>query len=196
VILLRGFAGRMMAVGLLAAIPAAIWFAAGLPLWRVYASRQSHLAETADQLRQLERIAAGRPRLAAHLAALQDASKRTVLLLPGQSDALAAADLQTLLKDILTQAGGVIGSVESLPAIQRGEFRKVAVRLVLTGDQTMLAEAFQAIGAARPRLFVDNLTIRSSAATANRIADKWPPLNITFDVYGYRLDGPRPMGRP
>lgn len=202
----EGIPGKLLAVGLLILALALIYVAGVRPLQQFYADRQEQIAEKRDRLQRLDRVAAELPSLRRTLTALRDSTRRTQFLLVGSSDTVAAADLQSKVKEIVSQAGAEMTSAESLPPVPRDEFRKVGIRAVVIGDLEMLAAVLRSIQTAHPPLFIDEIAVRnngiSSMANLSRFGynsgfpnnatstakapERSPLLSIVFNVYGYR----------
>ena len=186
----EGRSGKLLAVGLLVLLLALGYLAVLHPLQRLYAQRANEIAEKRDRLERLERVAAEVPGLQSTLAQLRNNSKRTDLLLEGSSDAVASANLQGKLKELISQVGAEMTSAESVPPTPRGDFRRVGVRAVMAGELEMLVTVLNSIQLARPPLFVDDIEIRNrnNFAVPAKAPDKSPLLNIAFYVYGYRAN--------
>lgn len=197
--------GKILAVGLLALALAFIYAAGIRPLQQFYSARQEEIAEKRDRVQRLDRVAAELPNLRRTLATLRDSTRNTRFLLTGSSDTIAAADLQSKIKDVVSQAGAEMTSAESLPPVPRGEFRKVGIRAVVIGDLEMLAAILRSIQAAYPPLFIDEIAIRnngvSSMAHLSRFGynlklpnngakapERSPLLSVVFNVYGFRAN--------
>lgn len=184
----EGRSGKILAVSLLALLLALAYLAVLHPLQQFYAARADEIAEKRDRLERLERVAAELPGFRAMLTQLRSSTKRTDFFLEGPSDAVAAASLQSKLKDMIGQVGGEMSSAESLPPNPRGEFRRVGVRVVMVGDLEMLVAVLNSTQQAHPPLFVDDFEIRNrnNFVVAAKTPDKSPQLNVAFSVYGYR----------
>ncbi|HVH83307.1 MAG TPA: type II secretion system protein GspM, partial [Steroidobacteraceae bacterium] len=157
----EGRSGKILAVSLLALLLALAYLAVLHPLQQFYAARADEIAEKRDRLERLERVAAELPGFRAMLTQLRSSTKRTDFFLEGPSDAVAAASLQSKLKDMIGQVGGEMSSAESLPPNPRGEFRRVGVRVVMVGDLEMLVAVLNSTQQAHPPLFVDDFEIRN-----------------------------------
>jgi hypothetical protein len=181
-----GRLGTSLAAGLLVLFLAFCYFAVVRPLRELYVERAAALEEKRDRLEHLERAAADLPGLRASLADLRSAAKNTDLLLSGPSDTVAAANLQSRMKELVAQAGGETSSAESLPPSPRGGFRRVGVRATMAGDLETLASLLHAIHIARPPLFVEDLELHVDAIAALKAPEKSPPLKIVVGVYGFR----------
>ena len=66
-------------------------------------------------------------------------------MLPGASDAVAAADLQERVQQMAGAAGASVTAVETLPATVAGEWHRVLVRISLTAPWPVLMDLLRAI---------------------------------------------------
>jgi hypothetical protein len=179
-----GNAGKAAALAILALVVAAIYFAILSPVLAFYDSN----AETLEQRRELARrdqnAANDLPRLRA-LAKQRGSSAQNVNLLTGASDAIAAAALQSSLKDMVEEEGAKITSAAMLPPESEGTFRRVGVRIAFSGDLQLLTTVLLGIEAAHPVLSVGNLELHVAADSESE--DENPSLAIALDVFGYRV---------
>jgi hypothetical protein len=83
---------------------------------------------------RLSAAAAELPELRARLAELQAAAKTRDIVIDGASDAIAAANLQSRLEELAKSVGVTIGSTEGIAAENRGGYRRIGLRLVISGD--------------------------------------------------------------
>ena len=180
-----GRAGTALAVGLLGSVLLAGWFGGAAPLlaWR---------AGQAEALAQRQLLAEGMASFAATLPALQRAvaerssgTAASVMLKEG-TDAIAAAALQGMVRDMAGQAGATLFSVETLPVAAEGSYRRIGLRLSLSASWPVLANLLAAIEQARPRMVVDDLELHQSQL---RLGEAEMLLNAAFTLYGFRSDG-------
>jgi general secretion pathway protein M len=91
-------------------------------------------------------------------------SAGTDILLSGDTDAIAGANLQSDLNDLATQTGTSLDSAESAGAVQIGGLRRVDESVSLTATWPVLVAYLAAIDAARPRMMVDDLSVSTNSA--------------------------------
>jgi general secretion pathway protein M len=183
-ILPTGRPGRALAAGLLGGLVLAGWFGVVAPFRVWHASRTEALA----QRRLLsERMAA----FAAALPALQRAVTTPLpgttapTLLQGGTDAIAGAALQDLVQGMAGRVGAALLSVETLPAVPGGSYRRIGLRLTLSAAWPVLAELLHAVEQARPRMVVDDLELHQ---TQLRVGEEDVLLNAAFTLYAFRGD--------
>ncbi|RMD62075.1 MAG: hypothetical protein D6826_08305 [Alphaproteobacteria bacterium] len=175
---------RAAALGLLAVMAAAIYMLTLGPLVTSYRAASQALVEAEDLLARYRRVAAQRADLAAELADLAARQAQSGVYLPGDTDALAAARLQEIVNATVESNGGRLRSIQMLPARADGQFRRVGVRMQMTGNITAVARILYAFEAGKTILFVDNVDINNRRARRAR-EDEDPELLIRLDLYGY-----------
>jgi hypothetical protein len=102
------------------------------------------------------------------------------LLLTATSDALAAADVQSMLKDLLEAGGAKLVSAQTLPVETRGNLKRVGVRISFSGDLMLLTGMLLGIESSHPVLAVGALELRSADDGQDG------RLNVAMDIYGFR----------
>lgn len=96
-------------------------------------SRQ--LSQKEQELTRYQALLANKDDIAAHLEALQTMlNKANELLLTGSSAALAAADLQEILKNLLKTCGAQSLAIKILPPKERGLYLEVPILVQLSGN--------------------------------------------------------------
>jgi general secretion pathway protein M len=182
----NGLKGKALALALCVGIIAALYLGVVAPLVAHYGERASRLEDTVALTARLQLAAAETPSLNRTLDGLRQRSDLTELILPGTSDAVAAANLQATLAALAAKVGTGIASTEILTPQAQDPFRRIGLRINLTGDLTMLTNLLRGIDEARPPLFVDRLDLRSSAGTAPASGNAPPILAVTMDLHGFR----------
>ncbi len=177
---------RLAAIGLLAAVIAAVAVFAVMPTLQAYDDTEIALARAKEQVIGFERVARGRSAYAARLEELTARESASQVYLQGETDALAAARLQDQVSGVIERHGGTVRSIQSLPGQDDEDFRRVSVRVQFTGTTESLFQAVYSLETARPFVFIDNLDIRNrrSRRRANQQSDN-PALNVTLDLSGF-----------
>ncbi len=179
----EGNAGKAAALSILALGAIAFHFAILSPVLAFYDSNAQRLEQKRELVRRYENAARALPRLRGSATERQGQAPGRDLLLTGSSDAVAAATLQSLLKDMVAGQGAKITSAGTLPPETQGDFRRVGIRIVYSGDLKLLTTVLTGIERARPVLAVDNLEINVAGGTQD---DEIPNLAVALDVFGYR----------
>jgi hypothetical protein len=168
-----------VAVTLLAA--ALIWLGAVAPLLRWNAELAQTRAEREVLADHMRALADSLPSLRQRAAGAATAAASTAII-PGETDAVAAAALQGKLQEMAGKAGITLSSVEQLQADAVGGQRRIGLRVVLSGRWPVLIGFMQTIDSATPRMLIDDVQIQRGPLLLG--ADN--PLNASFAVYGFR----------
>lgn len=180
------FARRVVALGLLLLIVGGLAAAAIVPLWRNHEAYDQRIGELRHQIDRFTLHASQRPALERQRAQML-ALYGDGFYLSGQTEALAAAELQRTVRQAVTQAGGELRSTQVMTAEEEEGFQRIAIRVQLRGGINTLRDALYALETGKPYLFVNDLRIRALNAVRGRhpgsVVDL---LDVSFELYGYR----------
>lgn len=182
----EGRLGQLAAIGVTLAGAALLWLLIAAPIIGWYQTREDDLAQAQRVAARLIALDREIPALhkAVGAAGLQDASAQ--LLLPGGSDAVAGANLQSALQSLATNAGTSLDSSELLPAQQTGALRRIGMQVSVTASYPVVIALLQAIATARPRMIVNSLSLDN---TADAVSSQEPSMEADFTVIGFRAGG-------
>jgi hypothetical protein len=180
----EGRSGRFAALGILVVLLAAAYLAIISPVISFYASTADTLDQRREQVRKYRNAVNDLPRLREGAKRQSDAASAANMLLTGASDAVAAAELQSSLKDIVEGEGTTIMSAAILPVEAEGAFRRVGLRIAFSGDIEVLTTVLLQVEEARPMLFVGDFDVHQSSAGESDGEN--PMLAVSLDVFGYR----------
>lgn len=187
-----GRAGQALALAVTLLPVLLIWLAVIAPLRGCYDERAARLAENQARLSRMEAAVQALPHLHAAARRAANSTDAPKLLVEGDSDAVAAAALQERLQAMATAAGVTIASADTIPPAAEGAYRRIAVRLTVTGDWASMVGLLAAIETATPRLLVDDMQIQ--AAPGLGPAGPAPPGHTTIDaaltIFGLRAGTP------
>ena len=172
---------RMAALGLLATALAVVVLGVAMPI----VQRIKELAQSVeDQHWQLEQYTAAAA-LEANVHALEQRRRAELALgefLPGESELVAQATLQTTLTSLAQSSGVRIRSARKLPDRERAPLKLTGVGVNLTTDIEGLQRLLYAIETARPYLFVEAADI-SPLGGANPAPGEPPMLEVRLDIF-------------
>lgn len=182
-----GRRGQILAVALTLIALALVWQAAVAPLLGWYADRAAALEQEQNLAARMAGLSQEIPALrqAVNAAGLQSAD--SALLLAGDTDAIAGANLQSALQDLATQAGTSLDSTDLLPVQPDGSLRRIGMQVSVTASWPVLVALLQAIGTASPRMIVGDFSVTSSGQAA---PGQDQPLQAQFSVTGFRAGTP------
>ena len=180
-----GRPGQALAVGCGLLGLGLIWLGGVAPLWSWYADRQAPLEQRQAVLARMQGLAASLPALRAASATRRAAGAEAESgMLPGTSDAVAAAALQETVQQMATAAGASLTAVETLPSTAEAErWRKVSLRISLNAPWSVLVGLMAAVERSPNRIFIADVHVHSPAVVA-RAANL--PIQASMVLYGFR----------
>lgn len=179
---------RLAALALLAGVVGLIAWLLLYPLVGLQGEYRDSLDRERFKLRQLSRVVAQKGPLTQRLDSIKALSGKNEAFLPTTTAALAAAELQTRIKEIVTQSGGELASTQVIPEKPEDNITRVGVKVRLNGSTQVLRNILHAFEAGKKALFIDNLNIRPIRIPVNPrekntvVEDR---LSVDFDVIGY-----------
>jgi len=184
--------GQLLALLLTAAVVALVWWGAVQPLRDWYTSQAETLAQQQLLAFRMARIASALPSLRAQKAAAPAESTAPHaslpnLLLEGDTDEIAAANLQERLQALALSAGTSLNSVENLPAErQAGEppstERAIRLRITLVTQAAHFRSLLDAIEEGPPLMLVDDVRLSAPRLPMQAML----PLEASLTVTGFR----------
>lgn len=148
----------------------------------------NHVSDLQSQIEQ-ERLVLGHLLSAAksapdieEAARLAEAAKNSKLTLEGESDAIRAANLQTLVGGIAAKSGLQMRSLRAMPVRDRSELRLLGVQVQFLATVEQLQKALVAIEAQQPYLFVDTLQITPLPGAAAVAGENAGTLDVRVEV--------------
>ncbi len=178
----EGRRGQALAVAITIFAAVLLWMSTAGPLIGWYEAR-------ADELTQQQRLAAHLAALGAEIPSLREAvstaglqSANDQVLLAGDSDVIAGANLQTTLQGLAAQSGTSLDSAALQPAQPDGAVRRISMQVSVTASWPVLVALWQAIGTARPRMIIDQLNLSANSQTQQ--------VQASFFVTGFRAGSP------
>jgi general secretion pathway protein M len=154
------------------------------PLLDLYSDREATLADRRMLAPRLSAAAAELPALRARVTELRAAASTSRIALDGASEAIASANLQSRIKELAESAGATVGSTEALAAENRGDYRRIGLRIAVGGEYDTLVKLLTTIETGTPPLVLNNLQIHGTAQPTGQPSSA--RLDATFEVYGFR----------
>ena len=159
----NGRRGQLLAIGLTIVCLAALWVAVVSPLMSWYDARAVDLDGRRMVAVRVARIAQSVPgllRQAASQPAAAPAGRDLALEAP--SDAVAGARLQQHMQDLAAAAGITLTSIETLPALQEGGYRRISLRVTCAASLPVLTSLLQKLEVSSPKMLIDDLALNAS----------------------------------
>jgi general secretion pathway protein M len=181
---LIGRRGQALAAAIGILVLALAWFTAVDPAVSWFNDRNLLLERRQALLHRMQEVAATLPALRASSPNKPDQDDAAgTTMLPGASDAVAAADLQERVQQMAGAAGASVTAVETLPATVAGEWHRVSLRISLTAPWPVLMDLLRAIEQSPTGILIDDVHFHSVAfATRPTVL----PVQASMVLYGFR----------
>lgn len=179
---------RWLAVGLLLLVLLVFVLAVLLPLLGSGLAYHEEKNDLLFRLQRQQKIAARKDSVAQSLESIKLQFAEQGYFSNRDTEALASAELQNIVKTAVTDAGGQLTSTQGLPGKTDNGFNRVAVRVRMTGNIETLRSILHSIAGAVPVLIVDQLDITPVRGARNRTSNKIEPnaqLNVSFQVVSF-----------
>jgi general secretion pathway protein M len=187
-------------VGLLAT-PLLLALAIGLPWWQRAQALDQQVADDLDQLQRFQGLVATLPMLRVELEQEQANDDFKAFYFDAETPALAGAQLQREVQEMVRTAGARPISAQILPVDDDETPPRVRVRIQMQGTTDELLDVLYRVETARPFLFVDQMSIRSTTPrarptprrrTRRSVRRRTPTrqvgmLTVRLDIFGYVL---------
>jgi general secretion pathway protein M len=184
------------------AILAAVVFGIGWPWLQQVANLKHEIESLNDQTSRYRRLIQTLPGLRAELDQVRSNEDVKDLYFNAKTPALAGAQIQREVQKMVNASGARLVSTQVLASDDKEQPPKVRVRAQIQGKTDALKDILYDLEKARPFLFVDQMSIRSTArrTTAGRnprargrqrrrSVRRQPQgmLTVRLDVFGYAL---------
>ncbi len=170
---------RLLALAILALALLAVFSLTVLPVQMANQHYQATIDGLGGRLQQLQRAAAIGDTLRPHHEQLKRWQRTDAQFLKSSSSALAAAELQRLVKRIAVAKKAQIVSTQILNSREEEGFDRIALKVRMRGELESIVQAFYDIETGEPFVFMDNVSIRASRG--RRVRGQVAPLQ-TLDV--------------
>lgn len=180
-------------------LPVLLITALALPWMERVARLDGGIADGQDQLQRYRRLIATLPALRAELERVNNNQDFKAFYFEAATPALAGAELQRKVQDIVTAAKGRLISTQLLPEEKDEQPARVHLRTQIQGSTETLLEVLHQLDLARPFLFVEQVSIRSSARPdlpeqtpqgrpiRRQAGNEAGELTVRLDIFGFTL---------
>lgn len=180
---------RWLAVAILVLVVALILGITAFPLWSANRHYDQTIETLEGRLEQLQRAAAIGTKLHPQYQQLKRLQASDRHYLKSTSEALAAAELQRMIKGIAQASRVDVLSMQNLPASREENVLRCSLKVRMRGDLENFVQMFHTLEAGNPFLFIDQLSIRNIMGRRNKSANNIPniPLDADFELHGYLI---------
>jgi general secretion pathway protein M len=179
---------RWIAVGLLIAVVLVIILVVIVPL----VSKGMELHDTKNnlvfRLQQYEGILAKKEAVIASMANIKQQHVKQGYFNSQKTDALASAEMQEFIKKTIVDARGQLSSTQVLPVSNKDKFRRITVRVRMTGNSEVLRAVLYKIETSTPLIIIDQIDIRPMRGKRNittRQIESSNELNVNFQAVSF-----------
>ena len=191
-VFLTGRSGRLAALAITLALPAALWLGVVNPLLEWHHGRAEALVQREALAQRMLTLVKMLPTLSQQAAAMTASGAGEPVLLDGDSDSVASAFLQQRLQAMFVQAGVQLDSVETLPGEDAGTYRRIRLHLAFTAPWPVLMGLLKSIQLAAPTLLVDELSVQPAL---HRISTAPGIFDVSCSVFAFRIGTARVAAR-
>jgi general secretion pathway protein M len=187
---------RLAAVGLLALLIAVVYAGAVEPILASRAQQVAEIDRLQDTIARFEARQVDREGLRRTLDALHRDTRAQQAYLAADNVTLAAAQLQSRIRDVTEAAGAELVSTQVVDGTGQDEaFPRITLRADIRADTGQLLMVFHALESDKPYLFVDNVSIATHVvAAARRDGQTAGRLSVRYEVYSYIWTGTAQTG--
>jgi len=182
---------KWLAVSIFILLVIAVVAAVAIPIWSVNQHYAEKISQMSTRLAILKRNSAERELLMPEYNRLKNFRLSDKRYLQSKSEALAAAEIQRVIKAIIVPNNGEILSTQIISHNQREKIPQITLKVRMRGNINTLVKVFYKIETGDPFLTIDNLTLRSRNVRKRRSVrrNKTPQvpndLDIQFEISGY-----------
>ncbi|GAN60629.1 hypothetical protein ACI01nite_23610 [Acetobacter cibinongensis] len=160
----------------------------GFSLLSFYHNRATALEDQRAVLSHTEHLIRQTPELKRRYQERHASASSKHLLLAGQSDSEAAANLVQTVQALATRRQIEIASQETVPPHAIGHFRAISVRIALTGNWAAFVALLDDLDHTEPRLLVEDLEIQRARTVTNATRGHTSAVDSTLSITGFRAD--------
>ncbi|GAB0120255.1 type II secretion system protein GspM [Acidisoma sp. 7E03] len=182
----EGRRGQWLALGITILAAGVLWLALAAPLLSWYAARQETLLRKQAVAARMAGLEHEVPALRRAVARLGAGDGTARLLLAGDSDAIAGANLQSALQALAARAGTSLDSIGMQPARAAQALRLITAQVSLTAPWPVLLAFLSAVETAEPRMIVDSINLNLASVPGSGAPRL---LQADLSVTGFRAGG-------
>ena len=189
----------LVSLGVVILLPIVLLAAIAIPWLNRISELDDSIAASRDQLMRYQRLVSTRPALLAELEQARTNDTFDAFYFKAPTQALAGAQLQARVQEIVTAASGRLISTQILPPETQETPPRIRVRTQIQGSTETLMEVLYRLEQTRPFLFVERLSVRSAARPAvssgpalgrrHLMTNQGGELTVRLDIYGFVLGG-------
>ncbi|MFZ5465925.1 MAG: type II secretion system protein GspM [Pseudomonadota bacterium] len=183
---LRPVESRALALGLLLAILAGVYAFAIDPVLALYRDNRDRIDELSLRLGQHQRLAAERPALEDEHARLSRSRPAGGYYLTSESEALAVAELQAYVKQVIESSGGGLVSIQPILSSAADTRGRVKAQIRMQGPIKAVRDVLYRLESGSPWLLVDEVELMQGRSDRRKVGAGQPgTLDVRFNLTGF-----------
>lgn len=158
-----------------------------MPLWEQASLHAQRVSMLKRQVANMEALVEARPKFEAEINKLSANADIQNLTFAADQPALAVAQLQGQLNQTFAGVSAAVTSSQVLPEVREGSLTKVTLQMTVEADIRSVVKALHAIGAAKPLLTVEKLSLKDPDGdwAVNPAAQQVNKLQVEIVVSAY-----------
>jgi general secretion pathway protein M len=179
---------RILAIGLLIGVIVLIVTLVVWPWYTAVIDAQQDIKALVFRIQRYTRVIAGRNEVLDKVEQSKQGLNALGYFNDQATPALAAAELQAFIKNIIVTAGGVLESTQVLPQTEEEDLVHIAVNVRLTAEIPLLRSILYQIETAKPLKLVEELDVRPIRGIRNRMTGQLEDMgtvSINMQVASY-----------
>ncbi|MEJ2453192.1 MAG: type II secretion system protein GspM [Candidatus Thiodiazotropha sp.] len=148
-----------------------------------------------DQLVVYQRVARNSKQYQAKFQQLMRLQRQDRRYLKSDTESLATAELQSIVKQVIAGNQGEILSTQVTRTTEEQGFKRITIRIRMKSTLEDMVKIFHTLESKKPYLFVENVNVRSRQVARRRlptnkaIEEAMSQLDIDFQLSGYMRGG-------
>jgi hypothetical protein len=179
---------RLAAIGIFVAGLLLFFAITVAPVWSLNSEYQHRIDDLSARLKHAKAIARQDSELRQRYSDVRQAQRSQGFILESRSEALAAAELQRIIKDIADTHETNLVSTQILPAATEDELTRVSLRAHLSGPFENIVKMVYDLESYGIFLFLDNFSIQQSIGQRVRSVQVVRDFDVHFDLSAYLLE--------
>lgn len=155
------------------------------PIWSLNSTYDGQIRRISEQLQQLKRRATEDELLQPELERLRQDHLASSHALKSTTEAVAAAELQNMVKRLAGRNGAQVQSTQIVPSREQQGFSRIGLKVRIRGELTSIVDTFYDIESNGVFLFMDDVSIRQGAVRRILGSDPGVQFDSDFELIGY-----------
>jgi hypothetical protein len=182
---------RSAAVALLFGCAIVLYFLIVAPIVNEYSAKRHQAVMLQEQIARYKAIADRQGGLRKQLSELESTNELTDLYWTGGTAAVAGANLQMLVNQLVVKSGGSVQSIANLTDKKSEQAATIAIKVLFSAEMAAIQKILHEIERQQPILFVDTIELRKRRVRKRRKAvsnDQSSNLQVVLNISGYFLE--------